>query len=122
MNSEKKLLCRLNYLNCIITDESGYDDVFLVANGKKVWPKTKRQKSVPPGITTLDVEIKGIEPGTNLEIEVWDYDFISRNDLLGIIKVYIDKPGGPYNTDMIPNEKETKRARYVLEWEIDFDY
>ena len=56
------------------------------------------------------------------EIEIWDYDFISPNDLLGVVKVYIDEPGGPYSTDMVPNKKETKRARYTLEWEIDFDY
>lgn len=122
MESERKLLCRLIFLNCIITDESGYDDVFIKINGKKIWPKKRKQKSVPPGPTSLDTEIRGIGPGTNFEIEIWDYDFISRNDLLGIVKVLIDEPGGPYITDMIPNEKETKKARYSLEWEIDFDY
>ena len=109
MTSERKLLCRLNFLNCIINDEKGFDDVFLKVNGKKIWPKKKKQQSVPPGPTSLDVEIHGIEPETHMEIEIWDYDFISRNDLLGSVKVYIDEPGGPYITDMIPNEKETKR-------------
>jgi hypothetical protein len=68
------------------------------------------------------VEIRKIDPGTNMVIEIWDYDYISRNDLLGTVTVYIDEPGGSYSTDMVPNEKETKRAKYILEWEIDFDY
>ena len=122
MTSESKLLCRLIFLDCIITDELGYDDVFLKVNGKKIWPKKKKQKSVPPGPTSLDVELCGIESGTHMEIEIWDWDFISPNDLLGTVKLYIDEPGGPYSTDMIPNERETKKARYTLEWEIDFDY
>ncbi len=122
MTFERILQCRLILLNCIITDESGFDDVFLKVSGKKVWPKKKKQKSVRPGITSLDIELHGIEPGTHMEVEIWDYDFISPNDLLGTVKVYIDEPGGPFVTDMIPNEKETKRARYSLEWEIDFDY
>ena len=118
MDSEQKLLCRLIYLNCIITDETGFDDVFLKVNGKKVWPKRKKQKSVHPGITTLDVEIREIDPGTNMVIEIWDYDFISRNDLLGTVTAFIDEPGGPFTTDMVPNEKETKRARYILNPEV----
>jgi hypothetical protein len=122
MYSERKLLCRLISLNCIITDEKGFDDVFLKVDGKKVWPKKKKQKSVPPGITFLDVELHGIEPDSNIEVEIWDYDFISANDLLGSMKLFIDEPGGPFNTDMIPNVKETKRARYSIDWEIDFDY
>lgn len=108
-------------INCYATEEPGYDDVFLIMNGKKIWPKNKRQLPVRPGTTPLNVEIKKLSPGEKLDIEIWDYDVISANDLMGHVFLLIDEPGGPYTTDMIPDPVEAKVAKYTIEWEIDYD-
>ena len=117
----KKLKVRLLNLNCYATEESGYDDVFLMLNGKKIWPVKKRQQGVGIGATPLNVEIEDLDPGTKLDLEIWDYDVISANDLMGHVPIYVDEPGGPYTTDMIPDPVEAKLAKYMVEWEIDFN-
>lgn len=117
----RKLKVRLLNLNCYATEESGYDDVFLMLNGEKIWPKKKRQQGVGIGTTALNVDIEDLDPDTKLDLEIWDYDVISANDLMGHVPIYVDAPGGPYTTDMIPDPEEAKLAKYMVEWEIDFN-
>ena len=121
MVSLQKLKLRLLTLNCYATEETGYDDVYLMLNNEKIWPKKRRQLPVHIGNTALNVEISDIESGTALDIEIWDYDVISKNDLMGHVPFYIDKPGGPFSTDMIPDPVEAKVAKYTIEWEIDYN-
>ena len=121
MLSIHKLKLRLLNLNCYATEEPGFDDVYLVIGKAKIWPEHKRQLPVRIGITPLNVEIQDIEPDSSLDIEIWDYDVISNNDLMGHVPIFIDKPGGPYSTDMIPDPVEAKKAKYTIEWEIDFN-
>ncbi len=120
MDDGQKLKLRLLNLNCYETEETGYDDVYLTLNGKKIWPRKKRQQSVPIGTTSLNVEVNDIAPGTKLIIEIWDYDLLSENDKMGYVELYIDEPGGPYTTDMVADLVEAKVAKYNIEWEIDF--
>ncbi len=121
MIGNKKLKVRLINLNCYATEESGYDDVYLMMNGRKIWPEHKRQLPVRIGTTELNIDINDLEPDSKLDIEIWDYDVISANDLMGHVPIYVDKPGGPYSTDMIPDPVEAKIAKYTIEWEIDFN-
>jgi hypothetical protein len=51
------------------------------------------------------------------EIEVWDYDFISRNDLLGAFRFNVDHTKGDYSTSMIVLEVGS-HSSYILFWEI----
>jgi len=121
MISNKNLKVTLVSLNCYETEETGYDDVFLMLDGKKIWPQNKKQHPVKIGTTSINVDLEDIKPGSNLDIEIWDYDVISANDLMGHIPLFVDEPGGPYLTDMIPDPEEAKLAKYTLEWEIDFN-
>ena len=120
MATDRKLLLRVKNIYCYITDETGFDDVYLKVNGKKIWPKNRRFYPVRPGRTKVNVDLGDFDKNTSLEIEVWDFDYISRNDLLGKVLVFLDEPGGPYTTDMIQNQEETLKAKYSIEWEIDF--
>ena len=120
MPIKRTLLVKILFLNCFITDEIGFDDIFLMLNNEKIWPPDKRQQSVKPGRTSIDLEILNLQKGTRLNIEIWDYDIISSNDKLGIFPIHIDEPGGPFVTDMIANSNETDKAKYSIEWEIDF--
>ena len=120
MASKKTLQVKILFLNCFITDELGFDDIFLVIDNEKIWPIDKRQQSVKPGRTALDIEIKEIRFGSQLNIEIWDYDMISSDDKLGVFSIFVDEPGGPFVTDMVVNSNETDKAKYSIEWEIDF--
>ena len=104
-----------------MTEEVGFDEVFLVFQGKKIWPEDHLYKSVKKGHTEVNVEIRDLNPNTQLEIEIWDFDYLSANDLLGKFSMFIDEPGGPYTTDLMQNVTETGKAKYSITWEIDFE-
>ena len=76
----------------------------------------KKYKNVPVGATELDVIIEGIAPHEPVEIEIWDYDFLTPNDRLGKCRMIIDAQGGPFRTDLNP-ENVGDQAKYTLEWE-----
>ena len=107
--------CHLLTLHCYLSDESDGDEVFLKHKGKRIWPKKKYEK-VPVGPTNLDVTIEGVTAHEPIEIEIWDYDFLTPNDRLGKCRMIVDDTGGPFRTDLRP-EKVGDQAKYTLEWE-----
>jgi len=118
-STDKKLTVLLLRLHCYFVEEAGYDDVFLKYLGKKIWPQNKKQQAVMMDTTTdLNIELKDIIRHQNIEIELWDWDFLSPNDKLGVFKLNIDGSPGPFSTDMIQNLRETKKAKYTLDWEV----
>jgi hypothetical protein len=120
MVDERKLFIKILQLNCFITDEIGFDELYLVVNNERIWPENHLYKSINPGSTRIDVKILDLLPNTQIDLEVWDYDYLSSNDLLGKILLLVDEPGGPYTTDMIPNQEKTEKAKYSIVWEIDY--
>jgi hypothetical protein len=120
MENKRELLLKILYIYCYVTDESGSDDIYLMMDHQKIWPEDQKFLPIRPGRTPISVELKGYESGTSIKIEIWDYDYISNNDLLGTVCFLIDEPGGPYITDMIQNQEETEKAKYSIEWELDY--
>ena len=115
---EKKLTLKLLTLNCYISDEADADEVFLKYKNARIWPVHHHYESMNKGSKEVNVEIRDLAANTVIEIELWDYDFLSANDLLGTFRLTADKPGGPFNTDFIPNTRKSDRARYNLEWQL----
>ena len=77
----------------------------------------KKHEDVSVGNIDLNVIIPDLTPNEDLFLEIWDYDLLSANDLLGKVRMVPDRPGGPYTVDMTPiSDKEM--ARYSIEWEI----
>jgi hypothetical protein len=114
----RNIVVRLLRLHCYFVEETFYDDVYLKWNGKKVWPKKKRQQPISMDtITELNVELMDIEEGKEVVVELWDWDLLSPNDKLGTFQMPIGGEKGTFFTDMTRNTKETKKAKYTLEWE-----
>lgn len=108
----------LRFLHCYFVEEHISDDVYLKFNGKKIWPKYAKCKPLTiDSMTELDVEIVGLRKNEEIEIELWDWDLLSRNDMLGKFIIRVDEKPGMYSTDMEQNERETKKAKYALNWE-----
>lgn len=108
----------LKRLYCYFVEERGHDDVYLVHNGEKIWPVDKRQQPIAMDtVTELDVSINGLLDQQIVQIELWDWDLLSSDDLLGVFSMQISL-GGPYSTDMEINVQETEKAKYTLEWEV----
>ena len=115
----KKAKIRLINLHCALNDEVDKDEVFLKYEKKKIWPTSGVYKSVDNGEThelniTFDHEIS-----REIIIELWDYDYLSRNDLLGSFTMKINDNDRitTYYTNMKVLEKGST-ASYKLEWEL----
>ena len=109
----------LHRLHCYMVEEHEYDDVFIKFRGKKIWPQDKKQQPVMIDTTTpLDVELKDIKKGEKVVIELWDWDLLSPNDKLGTFTMLIEGEQGEFSTDMSQNPKETKKAKYTIDWEL----
>jgi hypothetical protein len=116
--SSQQIGLRLINLHCYAVEENEFDDVYLNYNGVKIWPEEKKHHPVREHtITALEIDLNPVETGQKIVIELWDFDFLSPDDLYGTFQLVAD-PGGPYSTDLSLNYKETKKARYVLEWEV----
>ena len=116
---KKNVTLLLTRLQCYVVEEHEFDDVYLKYNGKKIWPKEKRQQPITMDSTTvLDVTIEGIHINQQVIIELWEWDLISLDDKLGTFTLQVDGTSGAYSTDMSQNLKETNKAKYTLEWEI----
>ena len=117
MDNPKKITLTLSNLHCYFVEEHNYDDVYLKYNGKKIWPLDK--KNEPMRIDTsqsLNIDLPDLIEGDEVVIELWDWDLLSPDDLLGSFKLIVAE-GGPFSTDMELNLKKTKKAKYTLDWE-----
>ena len=106
---------RIHSLHCYLPDERT-DEIYLISNGKKVWPKEEKFKLMKEGVSCdLKIETSVIK-GASIKLEVWEYDAFSPDDYLGKFILEADKIGGPYTTDMIKEDKG--KSKYALNWEV----
>jgi len=113
------VILKLLQLHCYFVEESEYDDVFLNYNGKKIWPVDKKQQPIMMDTTTeLNLTIDNLALYQEVEIELWDWDMLTPNDLLGTFNLIIEGKNQQFSTDMIQNPKQTSRAKYTLSWEL----
>lgn len=98
---------------CMQTDESDKDEIYLKVNDKKIWPV--KQKFYPID-TDEEASIQlsfNVTPG-KCSIDLWEYDFIGSNEILGSFIFKIDQPGS--FSEMMSNLKGD--ASYILNYEI----
>ncbi len=107
---------RLNRVHCTLPDEIDMDEIYLKYKGEKVWPKGAIYFRVDTGdVAPVGLELE-VENGW-VEIELWDFDFLSRNDFLGTFRFKVDDEPGLYTNSMKLVEKNST-ASYILDWEI----
>lgn len=107
---------RLNRIHCTLPDEIDKDEMYLKYKGKKIWPKGIMYYRVDTGdIAPVNLTME-VEEGWN-EIELWDFDYLSRNDFLGIFRFMVSDEPGVYSNSMDLVEKNST-ASYIMDWEI----
>ena len=101
-------------LQCNLNDEIDKDEVFLKLNDKKIWPGGKLYKQINSG-EKIEISKSLEHPEGNVCIELWDFDFLSKNDKLGEFTMKLDSEKGTF----FSNLKVTRAgstASYMLEW------
>lgn len=101
-------------LNCYQSDETKADEVFIKWNGRKIWPAERKYLEMSDEVVKIGLTLE-IDLGSQVLLELWDYDLISANDKLGEFKMMVDQKGGSFTTDLVSG---SGRAKYSLEWEV----
>ncbi len=120
MNKETKSI-HLKTIHCYGTDEIDGDELYLKFDGERIWPVTGHYiKLVTDTKVVIEINITDMNTDELVEIELWDYDLLSRNDLLGHFRFRLDDThhGPTYHTDLTKNIREGDRASYTLFWEV----
>lgn len=109
---------KLLSIHCTLNDEVDKDEIFLKYEGKKIWPGSP-YKSINSGEKIEIGKEFTHDPSNDLIIELWDFDFLSKNDLLGTFLIKLDEEdlATTYFTTM-KLAREGSTASYMLEWEI----
>ncbi len=105
-------------IHCMLNEESDKDEVFLKHIGNRIWPtKGKYHAMASNERTSVDV-IFDHDPIEDLIIELWDWDLLTPNDLIGTFQMHINADDyGKFTTALrVANSEST--ASYLLEWEI----
>ena len=111
---------RLLHVFCSLTDETDGDELYLKRDKKKIWPvDSKFLKIKPNQRVSLGIELTEIPQNEMTTIELWDFDYLSRNDLLGTFNIQPEDvwKGNTYQTDMRKKDLE-EMANYTLTWEV----
>lgn len=107
---------KLNRVHCTLPDEVDKDEMYLKHKGKKIWPQGSIYYRVDTGDTAYVDLILEVDEGWT-EIELWDFDYLSRNDFLGTFRFKVGNQPGVYTNDMTLVEKNST-ASYILDWEV----
>ena len=83
MSDSSLLQLKIIKLNCYRQDENDGDEVFLKLNSNKIWPTDAKYVKIKEGSQNIRIDLDGIENGSMIVIELWDYDFFTPNDKLG---------------------------------------
>ncbi|MEO9482268.1 MAG: hypothetical protein ABJG47_02435 [Ekhidna sp.] len=108
---------KIHAIICNVPDESDKDEIFLKISDRKVWPQ--KSKYLKIGVDeAIEVSIGGKFEGHWMALELWDYDYTSRNDHLGTFHLDMTQEQGHYGTILTLNEEVSDHADYMLNWEI----
>ena len=101
-------------LKCYLSDEDDGDEIFIKMDGEKIWPDPEKYMTIVDEDTPIDLEFI-ISKGDSFDLELWDYDLLSANDLLGKISIQATSHGH-FLTDF--HKTASDESKYALEWEV----
>ncbi|MEP4533208.1 MAG: hypothetical protein ABJ004_08980 [Cyclobacteriaceae bacterium] len=107
---------RLISVECTTPDEVDKDEMYLKKDGEKIWPEGEKYHRLDTG-DKVEINLELDVPEGWNEVELWDFDFVSRNDLLGVFKFKVDGKPDKYSTSMELLE-EGSTASYLMFWEV----
>ena len=105
---------RILSLKCYLKDESDGDEVYLMSDGKKVWPLEARYVVAMDETTPIGLEFD-IQKGDVISYELWDHDKLSANDHLGTLTITAEAHGH-YENEFVKQGNDN--SKYALEWEL----
>ena len=106
----------LRSITCHKPSETDKDEIFIKYRGEKLWPSGKFTKIDADQTVHLNIELDN--PTIWVEIELWEYDYLSRNDHLGDFVFKSQNYPGTYTHELKPMDDFEGKVEYSLTWEL----
>lgn len=114
--AEKKRFLRLDSIVAYMQTEVDGDEIFIKFQGEKVAPREQKFVKMSKEPVALDVEVP-VGDDHWVELELWDYDHFSPNDMLGKFRLLADEVSDGFSAELL-TDKGAEQARYVLNWSV----
>lgn len=114
--AQKKRFLRLDSIVAYMQTEMDGDEIFIKFQGEKIAPRGEKFIKMSKEPVALDVEVP-VGDDLWVELELWDYDHFSPNDILGKFKLLADEVSDGFSAELLTN-KGAEQARYVLNWSV----
>ena len=108
---------KLKSITCHQPSETDKDEIFLKYQGKKIWPESSKFMRIDTN-ETLSINLTIDATTIWMEIELWEYNYLSRNDLLGDFVFKSSNYAGEYTNDLKVTEEFIYKVKYSLLWEL----
>ena len=106
----------LKSITCHKPSETDKDEIYINYRGNKIWPDSKFVRIDTDETIELNVPINN--PTIWVEIELWDYDYLSRNDHLGDFVFKSSNYSREYQVEMKVMDRYEGKVEYTLTYEI----
>ena len=104
---------KLVSITCMQTDETDKDEIYLKIDEEKIWPiKGKFHAIDIDEEVSIDLQLSA--PSGSNTIDLWEYDYIGSNEILGSFELEIGEKGS--FSEMMSNLKG--EASYILNYEV----
>jgi len=108
---------KLKSITCSQPTETDKDEIFLKYRGDKIWPTNSKFLRIDTN-ETLDINLNIENVTIWMEIELWEYDYLSKNDHLGDFVFKSSNYAGEYTSELKVSPEFDGKAKYSLKWEI----
>ncbi|MEO5602709.1 MAG: hypothetical protein ABIR06_17445 [Cyclobacteriaceae bacterium] len=115
MPNKKRYLLLKSIIPYLQNEKDG-DELFIQYKDKKIAPAKSKFYKVTGDSIEINIEIPLGKTEKWVALELWEFDRLSPNDLLGHFKLLIDQSSDNFTAELI-RQKESA-AKYVLNWEL----
>lgn len=107
----------LKSITCHKPSETDKDEIFLKFQGEKLWPKKGKFERIDEN-QTIDLNLNLNAKTIWVELELWEYDYMSRNDFLGDFTFKSSNYAGEYTAELKVADEFAGKVEYSLRWEL----
>lgn len=107
---------KLKSITCSQPSETDKDEIYLRFRGDKLWPEKPKFMRIDTN-ETLNINLIIDATSIWMEIELWEYDYMSRNDHLGDFVFKTSNYPGEYTSELKVGHEFTGKVEYSLLWE-----
>jgi len=108
---------KLKSITCYQPSEKDKDEIFLKFRGDKIWPEKSKFIRIDAN-ETVHINLNINATTIWMEIELWEYDFLSKNDHLGDFALKSSNYAGQYTSELKVMDDFIDKVKYSLNWEI----